>query len=293
MNHQAQRLIVLLSVLLLVAGACGNDSRSGTEGAGSSISGSASRQERTAPDFGLAATKTLDAQTMRFSMTMSIAPVGQIEGVGFTDLAKGTASMTMTMPPLEPGMPAFTMDQLFLGQTLYMHLPMFDEGLPPGKRWVKLDLAALGNELGIDFGAILEQSKQSDVRSQLTFLQGVRGEVQELGEAQIRGTKTTHYKFTVDIDQALSEMAPEYAELAPFVRELGITEFPAEAWVDDEGLVRRITYTINVPADPETTQMIGPMTMSMDFFDFGAAEVLSAPPASEVIDFRQALQILE
>ena len=281
MNRLRQAHFGLLCAFLLVATAC-----SGSPGTTSS----GEDRKDTADSFRLASTNTLNADSMRFSVNINFSPFGQVTGEGFQDLEAGAMTMRMNMPPFEPGMPAVTMDQIFIDTTLYMQADLFSAALPPGKRWMKIDLAALGDQLGLDLAGLVEQSRNSDPRGQLSFLQGVTGEIEELGTSEIRGTKTTHYKFMVNVQKAVAELPPEFAELAPMLEAFGVSDFPAEAWVDDDGLVRRVAYTVNLPADPSGSVSPGAMNVSMDFFDFGAEETVSAPPAGDVVDFMEALR---
>lgn len=278
MTRLKRPLVALLSLCLLAGAACSSSGGDSTPKAAG---------KDTAEKFRLASANTLNVDTMRFSILFDMPGLGQMTGEGFQDLKSGTMSMTLNMPPFEPGMPAVKMEQLMVGETIYMRSDIFSAALPQGKTWMKLDLAALGEELGIDFDAILEQSRNSDPRSQLSFVQGAKGDIEELGTAVIRGTSTTHYKFTVDVAEAVKDLPAELAELKPLLEGVGLGEFPAEAWIDDEGLIRRINYSMSVPVDESGATQT--MSISQDFFDFGAKVDVSAPPAAEVIDFIEAL----
>ena len=277
MTRLTRPLVSLLSLVLLASVACGSSGEGGAAKAG----------KDTAKAFELASDNTLNVESMRFSIIFDLPGLGQMTGEGFQDVKNGTMSMTLNMPPFEPGMPPVKMEQLMVGETMYMRSDLFSAALPKGKTWMKLDLASLGNELGIDIAAIMEQGRNSDPRSQLSFMQGVKGDIEELGKAEIRGTQTTHYKFTVDVAEAVKDLPAELAELKPLLEGVGLQEFPAEAWIDDDGLIRRINYTMKVPAD-ESGQTQA-MSISQDFFDFGAKADVSAPPADQVVDFMEAL----
>jgi len=268
--------VALLSLFLSAGAACS-----------SSSGGPAPKAKKDlAKTFKLASAHTLSVDTLRFSVLYDVSGFGQMTGEGFLDLKRGSMSMITYEPSFEPGSPPVKTESRIVGDTFYMLGASFPP-LPEGKTWIKHDLATLGDGLGIDFGAIAEQSRNSDVRSQLSFMQVTKSDIEELGTEEIRGTPTTHYKFTVEVAEAVKDLPPEDAELKPFLEGLGVDEYPGEAWIDDEGLIRRISYTINEPVDDNgTTQST---SMSQDFFDFGAKVVVSAPPPSAVVDYEEAL----
>jgi hypothetical protein len=282
MTRLKRPLVALLSLCLLAGAACSSSGGDSTpKAAGKDI----------AETFRLASANTLNVETMRFSIFFDLQGLGQMGGEGFQDLKSGTMSMTLNMPQFVPGMPPMKMETLMVGETIYMRSDLFSAALPKGKTWMKLDLATLGDEMGLDFDAILEQSRSSDPRSQLSFVQGAKGDIEELGTAVIRGTSTTHYKFTIDVAEAVKDLPAELAELKPLLEGAGLGEFPAEAWIDDEGLIRRINYAMSVPVDESGATQT--MSISQDFFDFGAKVDISAPPAAEVLDFIEALGSLQ
>jgi hypothetical protein len=282
MTRLTRPLVALLSLFLVVGAACSNSPGGGTaKTAGKDI-------EKV---FKTASNNTLNVDSMRFSIIFDFPGLGQMTGEGFQDLKSGTMSMNLNMPPFEPGMPPVKMEQLMVGGTMYMRSDLFSAALPKGKTWMKLDLSSLGKELGIDIAAIMEQSRNSDPRSQLSFIQGAKGDIKELGKAEIRGTPTTHYQFTIDVAEAVKDLPAELAELRPLLEGVGLGEFPAEAWIDDEGLIRRINYQMSVPVDESGKAQT--MSISQDFFDFGAKVDVSAPPAAQVVDFMEALSQLQ
>jgi hypothetical protein len=61
----------------------------------------------------------------------------------------------------------------------------------------------------------------------------------------------------------------------------GTTSYPAEAWVDDAGRVRRmkIDMSFNSPAGGAFT-----MSMTEDLFSFGTKVRVRPPAASQVVD---------
>ncbi len=54
-----------------------------------------------------------------------------------------------------------------------------------------------------------------------------------------------------------------------------------DAWVDDQGLVRRMAMDMRIDAGAQGEATVG---MSIDLFDFGSAVEVALPPASDVVD---------
>jgi hypothetical protein len=82
------------------------------------------------------------------------------------------------------------------------------------------------------------------------------GQFEPEGSEDVRGVATTRYRGRMTVE---SEIAPEGSVV--------------EAWVDADGYLRRLRYHD------------GRDTATMDFYDFGAAVDIEAPPADEVSDF--------
>jgi hypothetical protein len=61
----------------------------------------------------------------------------------------------------------------------------------------------------------------------------------------------------------------------------GVDSYPAEAWIDSQGRVRRIKVDISMGA-----QLGTPITMTMteDLYDFGVKANIAPPPESQVVD---------
>jgi hypothetical protein len=96
----------------------------------------------------------------------------------------------------------------------------------------------------------------------------------------VRGVFTTHYTFDVD----LARLAKQHKELRKTFDNLrkltGVSSFPAEAWLDQSGRVRRLKLDMsyNTPAG-------GAMSMSVteDLYAFGIKVNVPPPDASQVM----------
>ena len=70
------------------------------------------------------------------------------------------------------------------------------------------------------------------------------------------------------------------------LRQFTGTKLPAEAWIDEQGLLRKLTLGFTLARTPD-----GPFRMSFteELYDFGAAVHVQAPPASQVTDATKLL----
>ncbi|MBD0339280.1 MAG: hypothetical protein ICV67_08355 [Thermoleophilia bacterium] len=210
--------IAVVGALLLLAG-CG---ASGTLSARQSVERA---QERTAA-FG----------TFRFSVAGG-AQGATFAGTGAVDARAGRSHLSV-----EAG--AHGEAELIVdGSILYARLG--------GERWLSADLRGLGSLLSGRLVELTELAEQGP-KSLLDRLRSV-GEVEELGEEQVRGVQTTRYRATVE----------ERGERATVL----------DAWVDGDGLVRRLRAA----------------ELTVELYDFGAEVRVVPPPASRVVDVAELL----
>jgi hypothetical protein len=140
------------------------------------------------------------------------------------------------------------------------------------------------------------QSQSSDPSKQMGFLAGVTGTVTTVGKEQVRGTSTTHYKFTSDLSQALQSLpADQRAAVQEIFTQMGVTTVPAEAWIDDQGLLRRMhmtmTFSPAAPPSAGTAPAVLPKSgeFTFEFYDYGAPVTINVPDPSQVNDFGEML----
>jgi hypothetical protein len=310
MNRRLTTLLVAGSLALL--GACGGDDGKSNQAGSTSDKKDAPGEapsEATALDLVLAsAGHAADAKTSRFEFTMSVTgPNGPVNltATGASDSSIPLMSLDMDMASIIPGTApgGATVSTVFDGKAIYMRFP--DElaaGLPEGKRWARIDLAALSSEAGIDVAALSAQFNSSDPLANIALLTGAAGEVTELGTEDVRGISTRHLRMTVDLQKATEQVAsrlagPNAERLKAAVTQaattVGVTQLPIEAWIDSDGLPRRLVYEMDlskakVPG-AEGAPAAGTAKVNMEFFDFGKDINVSIPPAGETIDLAELL----
>jgi hypothetical protein len=123
----------------------------------------------------------------------------------------------------------------------------------------------------------------------LKTLKSVSHSVTNLGDATIRGTKTTHYRATVDLEKAAKLRGVRPGALDQYKAALGSTILPEDVYLDDQGRTRRVSLTITPKSGSAAAESLKSEAVSVDFYDFGNADTsgITAPPASETVDFSQ------
>ena len=140
-----------------------------------------------------------------------------------------------------------------------------------------------------DLARQFEQLRGADPTAALNYLNGVAADgITEVGEAEVRGESTTHYRLTVDLERAKAdapeELGDDYDRL---IEQIGGTTIPAEVWVDGDDRVRRMKFTIDPAPQGNTDQP--PITVTNELYDFGAEVEVTPPPDDQVTDLGQLL----
>jgi hypothetical protein len=246
-----------------------------------------------------AATKTGAAQSMRIEMTMTMAsaelgskPI-TVKTTGIA--ADGRSAMTMRMPAVG-GIDLGQFEIRADGFVMYMRMPFLQKAAPQLKPWIKVDLRSLGKDLGIDFDALMELGNQTDPTKALDFL-GAAGPVKELGDATVRGVKTTRYKGVIDLELYAKQLEKTgggkaaASSIRKVIELTGQSSMPIELWIDKDSLVRRMTWEQAVSAvpgqDPTTVKA------RMDLFDYGADVHVVIPPDAQTSSFEELQKLGE
>jgi hypothetical protein len=219
-----------------------------------------------------AAEKTTGVGSMRMDFTATVA--GQeLGGDGFFDMEAGRGEMSMEMPS------AGTFDVVLAGEAMYMRFPEELRGSLPGdEEWARIDLGRAFADKGLDFGALMSAGGTDPTQS-LQQLRGA-GDVERVGEEEVRGVETTRYEAVVDLRKALREVEDEDARrsMQRAFELSGQKTLPIEVWIDDEGLVRRQRFEqVGAKGQPA-------VQMDMELYDYGASEEIEVPAASDTFD---------
>lgn len=196
-----------------------------------------------------------------------------VTGEGVFDAETGRSRMFMTFPNPASG-DSIEMEVVGEEPVIYMRSSMFGS-LPGGHEWMAFDIS-LGQGLDMPLPA------NGDARGELELLEAATGDVRKLGKADVRGVPTTRYGGTITVAEQAERLREQGAEKLASVVERQGAPGQFEAWIDADGLVRRMRVLSSQPQ--EGTDRSTNMDMRMDFFDFGPAPEIDVPGSSEVFD---------
>ena len=236
-----------------------------------------------------AASKTVGTTSSRveFTATMNIDGVGGMafSGSGVFDgrSRSGALNMRFTLPAdaqAQLGGVDPTMQMIMDGRhglVMYMRSPLFKT--IASDKWLKLDMAKLAKKQGVDLSSLMN-ANQADPSQTLRMLMAST-DAHPVGYDHVRGVFTTHYKLNIDLAR-LAKESEELRKALDMVRKVtGTTSYPAEAWIDDQGRVRRLKIDMSF-----NTAVGGAFTMSMteELYAFGIKVNVRPPASSQVLD---------
>jgi hypothetical protein len=250
---------------------------------------------------------TLDKGTERIDMTIGMSMLGQdvsMTGTGVMDPPHKRFQLDLDVKDLftkllqgknVPPEVASTFDQpmteIMDGTVIYMHFPLLAKVGGSGKEWMKVDLAAANSSIGNLLGGSGSGAFGSDPTAFLQFLEGT-GNVSKVGTEEVRGVTTTHFSGSYTLNDALTSLpADRRQKVEDAYSGLGLpdsarnADIPFDAWVDADGLVRKIEMTIDAATfAPSGKTPLGKMSISMELYDFGTTVNITTPSEDEVVD---------
>jgi len=238
--------------------------------------------------------RTVDAGSARIALRITLGADQdqlEIEGEGITDFDAESAQVTMDLGALFEafGLPGGdgTMEARSFGSQVYIRAPILTQLLGVSTPWVGMDLDRIADEeLGADLGQ-LNSFSNNDPRQTLAILEGsTEGAIEEIGEETIRDVDTTHYRAKVDLRRAYERSGAivDRERFDAFLDQLGSETLDVDAWIDEDGLPRRIAYETPFPGGGEEAARL-----AMDLYDFGTDVDLSPPPENEVSDLLELI----
>ena len=187
----------------------------------------------------------------------------------------------------------FPMEDVSEQEVVYSTAPDIVKKLPSGKRWVKVDLVEVGEQVGIDMSkAAIDES---DPIKFLDYLKRSGG-AKKLGTERVGGDRTTRYRAVIDIrkalDDAIEDPSDEQAQrLADKVAGVfGKPRIPIEVWIDDKSLIRRERLSLTMQDGGSSFTGV----LDVRFSDFGRHNQIDLPDEDETVDGSDGLaQALE
>jgi Predicted periplasmic protein (DUF2092) len=223
-----RRWAALLAVPLVLV-ACGGSKKSATE-----------TSARSAVEA--AAIKTAQAGSEHVTLIASATAGGRkiaLSGSGAFDTKNrhGTLHVDLSADTLTAAL-----DEVLVGTSAYIRSPLLTAALPPGKKWLKIDLARAGKAAGFNLSLLAAQ----DPQQALAYLRTLKS-VTAVGKETVGGVSTTHYHAVAS----------------------GSTY---DAWVGDDGYVHQVRVITTSGAKVSATTGLS---------DFGTAVTVTVPPAAQ------------
>jgi hypothetical protein len=265
----------LLLVALVPLSACsGSDATTSAGTAGSSASGSPGASASTGTGTGAAvvasvreaAKQSTQAGSSRFALRNATVVQGQtiaVTGSGAFDYARHEGTLALTLP-------GGSVEQRVVGGKVYLALSQ-----QPGTFYA----LTLDQVQGTSLGA------SSDPSASFASLSAASDDVRAVGQERLRDAVTTHYRGTVDVKKALAQSTGAARQVAQAtLARSGLARLPFDAWVDDEGRLRKYVQRSEVPASDATGGRPVQSTTTLELFDYGVDVAVTAPPAASVKD---------
>jgi hypothetical protein len=227
-----------------------------------------------------AAAATQDEDTMKVEMEFSGKSDGEAvtgTGTGSFDNTSGLSAMTMKF---DAGGESVSFESRQQDLVMYIRSPLFEKELPAGKHWLKVDLRQAAKKQGVDLSQLTTQQAGDTLQQ----LEATSGGVEKVGEEDVAGTQTTHYRAQIDFDKVVEqaktdEQKQSYRNVAKL---MGSKTVPVDVWIDGDDHVRKFKESLSV-RDPKSAKPIE-MTMQMTFVEFGVPVDVALPPADDVLD---------
>jgi hypothetical protein len=222
------------------------------------------------------------ATTSKLAIDVNVSQPGSqsldLTGTGEFDYAKHTGVVTETIPSVG-GNPGGTVEVREIGKTVYVKIP---NATDPSKPWVKTDAAT--------FGAQNNGAGTADPSQFLSYLRGASKGITDEGTDTVRGTQTRKLDTTLDLRKAAAKLpAQQKAALEKAIQQLGTSTIPAVVWIDDQGRLRKMTFSIDVNGGQgsttggSTSAAQSPnLSVTLELFDYGTPVHVAPPPSSQI-----------
>lgn len=224
-----------------------------------------------------AAQRTADVRSSKLRMSITIAGGGVRQTMtGTGSQARGSVSLSMRMSVA--GRPV-KIDARLLEQNgayvMFMRSPLFASQLPPGKKWVKIGLAAQAANAGIDFSSLV------DTAQTLGPLEKGLVSTTRLGRDTVAGRPATHYRAVVDLQRAARAIPAYRKQILALQKATGLKlgRSTQHVWVGADGRVSRIRSTTPTVAQGGVRATA---TQTLTFLAYDVPVTITAPPAAQV-----------
>jgi len=216
----------------------------------------------------------VDAGTSKASTSMEMATGGTrvtIRGEGGYDYRKQVGSLRVQLPQTPAGTAEHRpITELLAPGALFMKNR--GAGVPADK-WVRVDTAALSDGNLVTGGA-------TDPYAAAELLLGTRTAT-GLGRTEFAGVEVRHYRGTADLAAAAKGASEGVrASLAAAAKGFATAAVPFDAYLDDQGRIRKIRYRFSfVNGREKSTVAVASTTL---LYDFGVPVDVRLPASKDI-----------
>ncbi|MFE4048596.1 hypothetical protein [Streptomyces sp. YIM B13518] len=240
---------------------------------------------------------TSEAKSAKVRMTMTMAGSGSMELSGVQGWDPGVMDVTMKTSGVmadDPDVPE-KVRMIMVDDVVYMDAGAEQAAEMDGKRWMRMDFAAMAEEAGDAelrkrMAGGLENLNQDPAQQIALLLESPS--LKHVGPEEIDGVRTQHYEGTlsfeemVDADESFDLLSEaERQELLADAEKSGMKGYDTQVWVNEDD------YPVKMVIGMRTPQ--GTINLTSDYSDYGARAEVEAPPARDTFDFGEMLKELE
>ena len=233
-----------------------------------------------------AAANSIEAGTARFTLSVEAAAGGASEGAEAT-VAEGEEDFAEQLRLIrfigESGDLATVVDDT----TVYVELPATE-----GDDWARVELEELLDDVGFGGPGGLPFQSSAD---NLNVLENSVVAAAEGESEDVQGAPATRYDLRIDLDQAAETADGEVnATFEALAESTDVDELEMAVWVDDEDLISRVTYAIDLSqaGDVEVAtedaevdvEPTGEASVTVEYFDYGSTLDIEVPDEASIVD---------
>jgi hypothetical protein len=160
--------------------------------------------------------------------------------------------------------------EVFDGTTAYLSSRRLVGSLPPGKTWLKVDLAQVDHGVASDIASLKPQNP-NDTLGEIKAVSSV----ERVGSETVDGVTTTHYRSTkLDLTKLPQTTRIQAIELLD-------PDFILDVWIGKrDRYVHRISASVKFSFEGHTSSAV----VTIDLSKFGEKVTAAVPPASKTVD---------
>ena len=109
----------------------------------------------------------------------------------------------------------------------------------PSKPWLKTDASTFAGQNG--------GTQASDPSQFLSYLRGASSGITDEGTETVRGTETRKLQANLDLQKAAAKLPQDQRQaVEQAIQQLGTSTIPTQVWIDDQGRLRKMSFSIDV-----------------------------------------------